>query len=184
MADEALRARGSEFWIWALVVAATGSVVALAVMQGNRAAPAVLPSQRAPSVVLPVLGGGKAVLPQGKVTLVDFWATWCAPCRFSMPRVQKIWTEYKPRGLELYSIDTDDASPDREERIRTFLTQNGLKFPVAIDDGTAAEAFSVSRLPTMVLLDRTGRVTWTHVGALTYAGEQDLRVAMDHALGL
>ena len=184
MADEALRARGSEFWIWALVVAATASVVALAVMQGNRAVPAVLPSQRAPSVVLPVLGGGKAALLQGKVTLVDFWATWCAPCRFSMPRVQKLWMEYKPRGLELYSIDTDDPAPDREDRIRAFLTENGLKFPVAIDDGTAEEAFAVSRLPTMLLLDRTGRVTWSHVGALTHSGEQDLRAAMDRALGL
>src|ERR1700682_3499497 len=171
MADEALRARGRGFWIWALggagaprhgpparppgdVGAATASVGALAVLQGNRAVPAVLPSQRAPCVVLPVLGGGKAALLQGKVTLVDFWATWCAPCRFSMPRVQKLWMEYKPRGLELYSIDTDDPAPDREDRIRAFLTENGLKFPVAIDDGTAEEAFAVSRLPTMLLLDR------------------------------
>jgi thiol-disulfide isomerase/thioredoxin len=184
MADEALRARGSDIWIWGLVVAATVSVVALAVVQGNRAGTARLASRPELAVELPLLGGGKAALPQGKVTLVDFWATWCAPCRVSMPRVQKLWIEYGPRGLELYSVDTDDPSADREAEVRAFLNENGLKFPVAIDDGTATHAFSVSRLPTMMLLDRAGRVIWTHVGALTQSREHELRAALDRALAL
>jgi len=182
MTDEALRARGSDIWIWALVALATASVVALAVVQRNRTGAEQLQTRVGSAVELPLLGGGKAALPVGKVTLVDFWATWCAPCRISMPRVQKLWAEYKPRGMELYSVDTDDASPGREAEIRAFLQENGLRFPVAIDDGTASAAFSVSRLPTIMLLDRAGQIIWIHVGALTQSEEHALRAALDRAL--
>ena len=182
MTDEALRARGSDIWIWALVALATASVVALAVVQRNRTGAEQLQTRVGSAVELPLLGGGKAALPVGKVTLVDFWATWCAPCRISMPRVQKLWAEYKPRGMELYSVDTDDPSPGREAQIHAFLQENGLRFPVVIDDGTASAAFSVSRLPTMLLLDRMGQIIWIHVGALTQSGEHALRAALDRAL--
>jgi len=134
------------------------------------------------SVTLPLLGGGNTSIPQGKVTVVDFWATWCGPCRVSMPRVQQLWKEYRSSGVELYSVDTDDASPDREAQVREFLLQNKLEFPVALDDGRAADAFSVSSLPTMVLLDKRGDVIWSHVGALSGARERDLRAAIDRAL--
>ena len=179
MTEEALRARGSDIWIWALVALATASVVALAVVQRNRTGAERHPTGVVSAVELPLLDGGKAALPLGKVTLVDFWATWCAPCRISMPRVQKLWAEYKPRGMELYSVDTDDASPGREAEVRAFLQENGLRFPVAIDDGAA---FSISRLPTMVLLDRTGQIIWIHVGMLTQSREDALRAALDRAL--
>jgi thiol-disulfide isomerase/thioredoxin len=181
MADQALRARGSEIGIWTLVVAATASVVGLAIVQGNRGA-ARPPAQSVAAVTLPLLGGGKAVLPQGKITMVDFWATWCAPCRSSMPRIQQLWREYQPHGVELYSVDTDDPAPDREVQVSEFLRQNGLGFPVALDDGTAAAAFSVANLPTIVLLDRAGHLVWSHVGALTGAREKELRGALDRAL--
>ncbi len=179
--DIALRSRRSDALIWALVVLATGSVVALAVLQG-RQAPAPAPVRPPLAVTLPLLGGGKASLPQGKVTVVDFWATWCAPCRSSMPRVQKLWTEYQPRGVELFSVDTDDAAPDRDATVREFLQENRLRFPVVLDDGTASSAFSVANLPTMLLLDRAGRIVWSHVGTLTASHERDLRAALDQAL--
>src|SRR3954464_4090760 len=129
-------AQRSDAWIWALVVAATASVITLAVVQGN-GRHSKLAGKSAPEISLPLLGGGKSSIQQGKVTLVDFWATWCAPCRASMPRVQRLWTEYKPQGVELYSVDTDDESPDREPNVREFLLQHGLTFPVVLDDGTA-----------------------------------------------
>ncbi len=130
-------AQRTDTWIWALILAATASVVALAIVQGNRAE-AKFTGQAAPEVALDRLDGqGKAPLPKGKVTLVDFWATWCAPCRASMPRVQKLWQEYRPSGVELYSVDTDDPGPDREPAVREFLMQNGLTFPVVLDDGSA-----------------------------------------------
>jgi thiol-disulfide isomerase/thioredoxin len=182
MPEQAVRARASEMWVWFLVAVATASVVALAVIHSSRVRRQSVPPQRAPAVTLPLLGGGKASLPRGKVTMVDFWATWCAPCKVSMPRVQKLWTEYRPRGAELYSVDTDDPSPDREKEVRAFLAENGLRFPVVVDDGTASEAFSVVALPTLLLVDQTGQVVWTHVGALTPSRERDLRGALERAL--
>jgi cytochrome c biogenesis protein CcmG, thiol:disulfide interchange protein DsbE len=182
MANEiAIRARRSDIWIWALVVAATVSVVALAIIQGNRSAPR-FSGKAAPTLALPLLGGGKAALPQGKVTVVDFWATWCAPCRYSMPRLQSLWSEYRLRGVELYSVDTDDPGPGREAQVREFLSRERLSFPVALDDGTASQAFQVASLPTMLLVDRTGTVVWSHIGAFTAPQERQLRAALDRAL--
>jgi thiol-disulfide isomerase/thioredoxin len=180
--DLALRERRSDIWIWLLVVLATASVVAVAVLQGSRAAPSAAAARTAPALLLPLLGGGNTAFPQGKVTVVDFWATWCAPCRYSMPRVQQLWSEYKPRGVELYSVDTDDPSPERDALVRRFLRENRLSFPVALDDGTASSAFSVASLPTMVLVDRKGDVVWNHVGTLTAPHEKQLRAAIDRAL--
>jgi len=182
MTDQALRARGSELWIWALVLVAIGSVVAVSVNQAKRPAPVTEAARRAPAIALPLLGGGTSALPQGKVTLIDFWATWCPPCRVSMPRLQQLWTEYKPRGVELYSIDTDDAAPDRDTQVRAFLDQHALKFPVVIDDGSASEAFAISRLPTLLLVDRTGAVVWTRIGALMPEHERDLRDALERTV--
>jgi thiol-disulfide isomerase/thioredoxin len=178
--DLALRARRSDLWIWALVVLAVASVVTVAILQGNRAAP---PARKAgPALALPLLGGGKAALPGGKITVVDFWATWCAPCRYSMPRLQQLWTEYRSRGVELYSVDTDDPAPDRDARVQRFLSDNRLSFPVALDDGSAQAAFSVAMLPTLVLVDGAGEVIFRHVGTLTAPREQELRAALDRAL--
>lgn len=171
----------TDIWIWALVVAATVSVVALAVVQGNKSE-SRLAGQPAPAVALPRLGGGKSAIQQGKVTMVDFWATWCAPCRASMPRVQTVWREYQPKGVELFSVDTDDPSADREAQVSEFLMQNRLTFPVVLDDGSAEKAFSIVSLPTMMLLDKQGKIVWSHVGALNAGRERDLRAALDHAL--
>jgi len=179
--DAALRARRSDLWIWALVVLATASVVIVAVMQGNRAGQRFA-GKPVPALSLPLLGGGEAAIPQGKVTVVDFWATWCAPCRYSMPRLQSLWSEYRSRGLELYSVDTDDPAPNRDSQVREFLSSNGLSFPVALDDGSASNAFRIANLPTMLLLDRSGHVVWSHVGTFTAPRERDLRAALDRAL--
>ncbi len=170
----------SDIWIWALVIAATASVVALAIRQGNQSDK--LAGTSAPEVTLPKLGGGKAAIQRGKVTLVDFWATWCAPCRASMPRVQRVWQDYTPKGVDLYSVDTDDPSADRESQVSEFLMQNQLTFPVVLDDGTAERAFAVASLPTMLLLDKEGRVAWSHIGALNASRETALRAALDRAL--
>jgi thiol-disulfide isomerase/thioredoxin len=168
--------------MWPLVAIAAGAVVLVAVAK-ERTRTAGRAERPAPQIALPRLeGGGKASIEKGKVTMVDFWATWCVPCRVSMPRVQKVWREYQPKGVDLYSVDTDEPGGDREIAVREFLLQNGLTFPVVLDDGTAATAFAVANLPTMLVVDRQGRVVWNHVGALTAGGERELRGVLDRTL--
>ena len=137
---------------------------------------------QAPPVSLPLLGGGMSGIAAGKVTMVDFWATWCAPCRASMPRLQTLWQEYSPKGVALYSVDTDDETPNREPAVQEFLLVNRLSFPVVLDDGSASQAFKVSNLPTLLVVGKDGRVTWRRVGALSSSDERDLRFALDEAL--
>ena len=180
------RLGSTDRWMWLVVLAATALVVGLAVLKGDHgdAVPKGA-AATAPRLSLLRLDGKGSASPQpGKVTVVDFWATWCGPCKVSMPRVQQLWTEYQPRGVELFSVDTDEAGPDREPQVREFLLQNRLTFPVVVDDEekSGSAAFSVQSLPTMFLLDKGGKIVWTHVGALTSPYESDLRRAIDSAL--
>jgi cytochrome c biogenesis protein CcmG, thiol:disulfide interchange protein DsbE len=171
--------------IWGAVALAAAAVLVLAIAHQRK--PAEDPPASAvtvtPALALPLVdGSGKASIARGKVTVVDFWATWCAPCRVSMPRVQSVWREYRPKGVDLYSVDTDDPGARRAAEVREFLQQNNLEFPVVLDDGSATSAFSVAGLPTMVVVGRDGNVLWNHVGALTAGGERQLRDVLDRAL--
>lgn len=178
-------ANRSEATMWALVLAAAAIVVGLALFKEQRQRAGRGSAANAPAVSLQSLGGGGRVpLPKGKVTVVDFWATWCAPCRDSMPRVQRLWQEYAPRGVELYSVNTDDESPRRKPAIEEFLRQYGLSFPVVLDDAdkTASDAFRIANLPTMLVIDREGRVVWNRIGAISASGERELRSVLDQTL--
>ena len=125
----ALGARGGDRFLWVVVAVAASAVIAVAISRGrSRQGPAAKGSTAA--VSLPLLDGkGRASIAPGRVTIVDFWATWCAPCRVSMPRVQTVWHEYRARGVDLYSVDTDDAGAEREMQVHEFLRSNGLDFP-------------------------------------------------------
>jgi cytochrome c biogenesis protein CcmG, thiol:disulfide interchange protein DsbE len=175
--------RGADRFLWVIVAVAAAAVLAVAVSRGHSRQGPPRKGAAMAAVSLPLLdGNGRASISRGRVTVVDFWATWCAPCRVSMPRVQAVWHEYRARGVDLYSVDTDDASAEREVQVHEFLRANGLDFPVVLDDGTAASAFAIAVLPTMVVVDRDGRVVWSHVGVLNAASEDELRSVLDSTL--
>ena len=171
MADQS---RAADRLVWLVLAVAAAAVIAVAIGR-SRSHRAATPKGAAPVVSLPLLDGtGRATIAKGRVTVVDFWATWCAPCRVSMPRVQSVWREYRNRGVDLFSVDIDDPGAEREAHVKAFLRDNGLEFPVVLDDGSATNAFSISVLPTMLVLDQSGSMDWL-------AGIE-LRAAVDSAL--
>jgi cytochrome c biogenesis protein CcmG, thiol:disulfide interchange protein DsbE len=127
---------------------------------GGKCDPA--PGKKAPDLTIEsVNGAGKASIEQGKVTLVDFWATWCEPCKKSFPKYQDLHTKYKASGLEIIAVSVDDE----EDGIAEFAKTYGAKFPVGWDDGKKiAGCWKPEGMPTAFLIDKEGVVRHVHKG--------------------
>jgi cytochrome c biogenesis protein CcmG, thiol:disulfide interchange protein DsbE len=98
---------------------------------------------------------------QGRVVYLDFWASWCAPCRQSFPWMQAIGVSYEKQGLTVVAVNLDQNSQDAEQ----FLAKFHPTFDVRFDpQGTSAEYFKVRGMPTSVIIDRHGKVRFTHIG--------------------
>ena len=135
----------------------------------------------APAVELAMLDGERVALAslRGSVVLLDFWATWCPPCVESLPVVAEVGAELASEGVVTVAVSGDQGR-SREEIVRRFLKRHGLEsLRVALDDGEVAAAFSVTALPTLVVLGRDGRVVATHQGG---ADEAELRALVARAL--
>lgn len=117
----------------------------------------------APSFELPAAsGGGKVSLSDasGKVVIVDFWATWCEPCKESFPHYQAMSQKYSGE-LAIIGISEDDD----QEKIPAFAKMTGATFPLAWDDGKAmSEAYNPPTMPTSYIVDKSGIVRFVHVG--------------------
>ncbi len=99
---------------------------------------------------------------KGKVVLVDFWATWCGPCKESFPKLQELYTKYQSNGLEIVGLSEDDAN----EGIAEFGQAHGaVKFPIGWDTGKSiAGQYKPPTMPTSFLVDKNGIVRFAHVG--------------------
>jgi peroxiredoxin len=112
---------------------------------------------------LPLLGGQRFRLAEqrGRVVLVNFWATWCPPCREEMPSMERLWRRHRDRGFVLLAISLD-ADP---KVVPPFVKQYGLTFPVALDPGLdVANAYGVRALPASFIVDRGGLVAALALG--------------------
>lgn len=98
----------------------------------------------------------------GRVRVVDFWATWCDPCRDQLPFLDRLSTDYGPQGLSVYAISFDE---DRAA-LERFLEETPVSFEILWDKGGAAlsDRLEVTRLPTTLLVDRKGVVREVHLG--------------------
>jgi peroxiredoxin/outer membrane lipoprotein-sorting protein len=93
---------------------------------------------------------------QGKVVLLDFWATWCRPCRIEMPLVQKLYGELKAKGLVVFGVNV----MEEPAKVKRFLAENGIGFPVLLDrDGKVAESYKAEGIPTLVIIGKDGSVS-------------------------
>ncbi len=97
----------------------------------------------------------------GRVVYLDFWASWCVPCRQSFPWMQNLKETYESRGLTVIAVNLDHDRADAE----TFLRRFHPGFQIRFDpEGHWAEQFKVQGMPTSVIIDRSGVARFTHIG--------------------
>ena len=97
-----------------------------------------------------------------KVILINFWATWCPPCRLEMPTMQQIYSEYKGKGFEILAVNIE---PDAKEEIRDFIKELRLTFPVLLDSNMkVTRQYRLFGLPVSVLIDRQGIIRGKEIG--------------------
>lgn len=119
----------------------------------------------APDFVLPQLDDTPLRLSayRGKVVLLDFWATWCDPCREETPHFVELQQKYAGRGLQIIGVSMDDTS----EPVRDFYQQFHINYPVVMGDAKTGEAYGgVLGLPIIFLVDRNGRIVAKHTGPI------------------
>jgi thiol-disulfide isomerase/thioredoxin len=115
----------------------------------------------APGFELPARGGGTISLEslRGRVVMINFWASWCAPCREEFPVLESLYRKYQPLGFVLLAVNVESDGADAAR----FLAETPVSFPIAFDrDNAVSAAYGVSAMPTTLIVDRKGQLRWLH----------------------
>ncbi len=101
---------------------------------------------------------------RGSPIVLNFWASWCGPCKREAPELEKAFKKYSPRGVVFLAI----AVQDTEEDAKKFIEEHGLTLPTGLDrEQSVAELYGVMGVPTTFIIDREGMIRYTHLGAVT-----------------
>jgi len=125
--------------------------------------PAAAGAGPAPDFSLPARDGGELKLSslRGQVVMLNFWATWCGPCRQEMPLLEQIHAKYEPLGFTLVGVNVEEDSA----AAKAWLQKVPVSFPVLFDTrNTVSGTFGVAAMPSSVLIDREGKVRYVHQG--------------------
>ena len=172
--------RAHRAWVFALTAVVALVALALGVglaigRQGTAGAvgrpsaqrpPSVERDQLAPLFSLPSTTGETVALSsfEGQVVLVNFWATWCPPCRDEMPVIQATHEKYADRGFRVLAVNVQETPG----QVEAYARELGLTFPLLLDQrGDVTQTYRVQNLPRSFFLDRAGRVVRIHPGELT-----------------
>lgn len=158
-----------------VILAITGLALALGVigfllMQGNAkndfSASSTEVKEPAPSFALALLDGKSFQFSEhkGKPVLINFFASWCLPCRDEMPVLEKIVRNYQPKGVVFLGIAVDDT----EEKMKDFVKRYDVTFPVGLDKTAEIQkSFGLYGIPTTYFIDRNGIINYSHSGVVT-----------------
>lgn len=114
---------------------------------------------------------------RGKVVVLDFWATWCPPCRREIPDFIRLQNEYGSRGLQIVGLALDEP-----EKVQAFAAQNGMNYPVLLGtDDVSMKYGGIESIPTTFIIDRQGRIVNKFVGFRTKAEfEEEIKKLLQH----
>jgi peroxiredoxin len=99
---------------------------------------------------------------KGKVVVLDFWATWCPPCRAEIPHFIEIQNEFKDKGVTVVGVSVDSTGP---ADVAKFVKDNGMNYPIVMADEKTAEAYGADQgIPTTMVIDKNGNIVGRHLG--------------------
>lgn len=124
---------------------------------------AAAPAKALPSLTFTTVDGKtiESADLKGKVVLLDFWASWCIPCRKSFPEIDRLSKDFASKGATVIAVNVDEQRKNAD----AFLLQYPHSMTVAFDSkGVSAKAFDLQGMPSSLIIDRDGRVRFTHMG--------------------
>ncbi|MDA8353811.1 MAG: thiol-disulfide oxidoreductase ResA [Firmicutes bacterium] len=153
--------RKTRYWVRRILMLVMVVLVGLAIYQtmggeGEKET-AVEPGKKAPDFQLETLDGEKMKLSdlKGKVVLLNFWASWCEPCRDEMPAIQTVYDKHKDKGFEVVGVNIAET----QVAVNAFARQYELKFPIAMDrERKVTEQYGIGPIPSSIFIDREGNI--------------------------
>jgi thiol:disulfide interchange protein len=145
------------------------------VVEATASAPA---TSAAPALPFKTLDGGdfNAASVSGKVLVVNFWATWCVPCRKEIPAFNRMNKDLSPQGVAVIGVSLDE---DGAGAVKSFLAKNPMEYPVALGSDAAKDKYQIGPLPTTIVMDRQGKVVHKFEGLTS---PEDIQKAIKQAL--
>ena len=102
---------------------------------------------------------------KGKAVFLNFWATWCGPCRSEMPSMEALYNKYREKGLEMLAVNI----MEQKAEVLGFMEENGLSFPAALDiDGRVSNSYGIQSIPTTFIINREGNIVLRLVGSIDW----------------
>jgi peroxiredoxin len=159
--------RFSTWMTWALVLGMFWTVVSRVSPDQSQIQTGSVPKEgfTAPDFTLSLLGGGEITLSKlrGKVVLINFWASWCPPCRQEMPAIESVYRSYKELGLVVVGVNL--TAQDSKQEVLSFVKEVGVTFPIALDvNNVVGNLYRATALPTSFFIDRKGVIRSIIVG--------------------
>jgi thiol-disulfide isomerase/thioredoxin len=159
-----------------------------AAMAGDMDNASALDGKTAPALTLADLNGNKVSLTnyKGRPLVVDFWATWCGPCKVEIPWFEKLHEQYASQGLEILGVSTDDLDRDDPAKLFTqkrdiadFVSKMHMNYPVLLGEDAVEDKWGIDAMPTTFFIDRNGKIVASTIGlAPREVIEEDIRKAI------
>ncbi len=156
--------RRKVYWLAGVGLVLVAFGIVWGVSSREKRTPATAERPPAPEFALMDLGGKTVRLSdfKGQVRIVDFWATWCPPCRAEIPHFQALYEKYRQQGMTVIGISLDETGA---QDVRSFAESVGMTYPTLMGDAPTALAYDgVPSIPTTFVIDRKGRVYRKYVG--------------------